>query len=151
MFLVRRVPEVPLMSESHAAESSIDIATKPKYRVRIHPSLKGPRPIFLNEAADESIVWLATDLWNRNTLLTYYCSDSMAAVKIIHHTKSAYLSLHQIVERSGHKGNWANRNRGVVLVFCIVFLVVVGIIALFAYRRMLQRKANKESYETTSD
>ncbi|KAJ5969675.1 hypothetical protein N7501_005923 [Penicillium viridicatum] len=75
----------------------------------------------------------------------------MAPVKIIHHTKSVSLSLHQIVERSGHKGNWANRNRGVVLVFCIVFLVVVGIMALFAYRRMLQRKANKESYETTSD
>jgi hypothetical protein len=35
-----------------------------------------------------------------------------------------------VVERSGHKGNWANRNRGVVLVFVIVFIVVVGIIAL---------------------
>ncbi|KGO78192.1 hypothetical protein PITC_034070 [Penicillium italicum] len=75
----------------------------------------------------------------------------MAPVKIIHRTKSASLSLHSIVERSGKKGNWANRNRGVVLVFCIVFLIVVGIMALFAYRRMLQRKAEKESYETTSD
>lgn len=75
----------------------------------------------------------------------------MAPTKIVHHTKSASLSLHSIVERSGHKGNWANRNRGVVLVFCIVFLVVMGILALFAYRRMLRRKAEKEAYETTSD
>ncbi|KAJ6139908.1 hypothetical protein N7471_006394 [Penicillium samsonianum] len=75
----------------------------------------------------------------------------MAAIRIIHHTKSASLSLHSIAERSGKKGNWANRNRGVVLVFCIVFLVVVGIMALFAYRRMLKRKADKESYETTRD
>ncbi|KAJ5807348.1 hypothetical protein N7447_010804 [Penicillium robsamsonii] len=75
----------------------------------------------------------------------------MAPVKIIHHTSSASLSLHSIAERGGHKRNWANRNRGVVLVFCIVFLVVVGIMALFAYRRMLKRKADKESYETTRD
>ncbi|KOS39501.1 hypothetical protein ACN38_g9659 [Penicillium nordicum] len=87
----------------------------------------------------------------QKTPLAYHHSDSMAPVKIIHRTKSPSLSLYQIVERSGHKGNWANRNRGVVLVFCIVFLVVVGVMALFAYRRMLQRKAKKESYETTSD
>jgi hypothetical protein len=55
-------------------------------------------------------------------------------------------SLYSVVKRD----NWANKNRGVVLVFCIVFLVVVGVIALFAYRRWLKRKADKESYETTS-
>ncbi|KAJ5199730.1 hypothetical protein N7491_009472 [Penicillium cf. griseofulvum] len=74
----------------------------------------------------------------------------MPPIKKVHATKSASLSLHSIVER-GKKGNWANRNRGVVLVFCIVFLVVVGVMALFAYRRMLKRKADKESYETTRD
>ncbi|KAJ5177624.1 uncharacterized protein N7500_000323 [Penicillium coprophilum] len=75
----------------------------------------------------------------------------MAPVKTIHPNSPASLSLYSIVERSGKKGNWANRNRGVVLVFCIVFLVVVGIMALFAYRRMLKRKADKESFETTRD
>ncbi|KAJ5558207.1 hypothetical protein N7535_008422 [Penicillium sp. DV-2018c] len=49
------------------------------------------------------------------------------------------------------RGNWADKNRGVVLVFCIVFLVVVGIMALFGYRKFLKRKAEKESYETSSD
>jgi predicted negative regulator of RcsB-dependent stress response len=33
----------------------------------------------------------------------------------------------------------------------VVFIVVVGIIALLAYRRWLKRKADKESYETTHD
>ncbi|KAJ5457731.1 hypothetical protein N7475_009119 [Penicillium sp. IBT 31633x] len=75
----------------------------------------------------------------------------MAAIRVVYHAKTAYPSLYSIIKRSGKKGNWANRNRGVVLVFCIVFLVVVGIIALYAYRRILRRKAEKESYETTSD
>lgn len=47
------------------------------------------------------------------------------------------------------RGNWADKNRGVVLVFVIVFIVVVGVISLFAYRRWMKRKAEKESYETT--
>ncbi|KAJ5782322.1 hypothetical protein N7457_004096 [Penicillium paradoxum] len=75
----------------------------------------------------------------------------MAAINVIYHGNSASPSLHSIVKRSGHKGNWANRNRGVVLVFCIVFLVVVGIMALFGYRRFLKRKVEKQSYETTKD
>lgn len=54
--------------------------------------------------------------------------------------------LHQLVKR---KKNWAAKNPGVIVVFCIVFLVAVGIIALFAYRRWLKQKANKETYETT--
>jgi predicted MFS family arabinose efflux permease len=74
----------------------------------------------------------------------------MPAIEMVPYTKLVSPSLYPIVKR-GKKGNWANRNRGVVLVFCIVFLVVVGVMALFAYRRYLKRKADKESYETTSD
>ncbi|KAJ5342375.1 hypothetical protein N7541_011499 [Penicillium brevicompactum] len=71
----------------------------------------------------------------------------MPAIGIESRVNGAPPSVYSAVKR----GNWADRNRGVVLVFCIVFLVVVGVIALFAYRRMLKRKADKESYETTSD
>jgi predicted permease len=75
----------------------------------------------------------------------------MAAIKLIPHTKSASPSLSPslsfLVTRD--KDNWADKNRGVVLVFVIVFLVVVGIIALYAYRRWLKRQAEKETYETT--
>ena len=70
----------------------------------------------------------------------------MPLIEVVPH-KVASPPLHEVAKR----GNWADRNRGVVMVFCIVFLVAVGIIALFAYRRILKRKADKESYETTSD
>ncbi|KAJ5677214.1 uncharacterized protein N7477_002847 [Penicillium maclennaniae] len=67
----------------------------------------------------------------------------MAPISLISRTESETLRL--LIKRS----NWASKNPGVILVFCIVFLVALGIIALFAYRRYLKRKANKESYETT--
>ncbi|KAJ5965968.1 hypothetical protein N7481_012682 [Penicillium waksmanii] len=47
------------------------------------------------------------------------------------------------------RGNWADKNRGVVLVFVIVFIVFLGLVSLVAYRRWMKRKADKESYETT--
>lgn len=49
----------------------------------------------------------------------------------------------EIVKRS----NWAGENPGVILVFCIVFIVGVGIISLFAYRLWMKRKAKKQFYE----
>ena len=50
---------------------------------------------------------------------------------------------HEIVKRS----NWASENPGVILVFCIVFIVGVGIVSLFAYRLWMKRKAKKQSFE----
>ncbi|KAI9810515.1 MAG: hypothetical protein M1826_003535 [Phylliscum demangeonii] len=37
--------------------------------------------------------------------------------------------------------NWAGRNAGVVLVFAIVFVIVMGLILLFVYRKLLARRA----------
>ncbi|KAJ5924943.1 hypothetical protein N7454_007582 [Penicillium verhagenii] len=45
--------------------------------------------------------------------------------------------------------NFASRNPGVVLVFCIVFLVGLGIVSLLIYRQVLKKKAQKEKFETT--
>lgn len=53
-------------------------------------------------------------------------------------------SFHLLAKR---KKNWAAKNPGVVLVFCIVFVVGMGIVMLFAYRRWMRYKANKERYE----
>lgn len=47
------------------------------------------------------------------------------------------------------RGNWADKNRGVVLVFVIVFIVFLGLVSLIVYRRWMKLKADKESYETT--
>lgn len=66
----------------------------------------------------------------------------MAAISLIDRSEATIL--HQFAKRS----NWASENPGVILVFCIVFIVGVGIIALFMYRRWLKHKATKESYET---
>lgn len=55
------------------------------------------------------------------------------------------VSLHLFAKRR----NWASENPGVVLVFCIVFVVSAGIISLFAYRQWMKRKAEKKRYEIT--
>jgi predicted MFS family arabinose efflux permease len=49
---------------------------------------------------------------------------------------------HELLKRH----NWASRNPGVILVFCIVFLVVLGFFTLFIYRRMLRRNAEKQAF-----
>lgn len=67
----------------------------------------------------------------------------MAAISLIDRSQAE--TIHLLTKRK----NWAAKNPGVVLVFCIVFLVACGIIALLLYRRWLKRKAEKESYETT--
>ncbi|KAJ5767955.1 hypothetical protein N7533_000538 [Penicillium manginii] len=69
----------------------------------------------------------------------------MPAVNTIEHEGSFSLQLQPLVKR----GNWADKNRGVVLVFVIVFIVVCGVISLLVYRRWMKHKAEKESYETT--
>ncbi|KKZ63925.1 hypothetical protein EMCG_01784 [[Emmonsia] crescens] len=58
----------------------------------------------------------------------------MPALSLITRDEGVY---HQLTKRS----NWAGRNAGVVLVFCIVFIIAVGLISLFAYRWNLRRKA----------
>jgi hypothetical protein len=46
------------------------------------------------------------------------------------------------------RGNWASREPGVILVFCILFLVGLGIVSLFVYRKWMARKAKKQSFTT---
>lgn len=65
----------------------------------------------------------------------------MPAISLV--DRSEANNLHLLVKRE----NWASENPGVILVFCIVFVVGVGIGMLFAYRRWLKYKANKDRYE----
>lgn len=53
------------------------------------------------------------------------------------------VSLHQLSRR----GNWADRNRGVVLVFVIVFIVGCTTLGLFFYRQWKARQADRAQYE----
>lgn len=52
-------------------------------------------------------------------------------------------SLHQLSRR----GNWADDNRGVILVFVIVFIVGCGVFGLLGYRELKARKARRARYE----
>lgn len=48
-------------------------------------------------------------------------------------------TISQITKRS----NWAGHEAGVIVVFCIVFVVACGLIALFVHKKLQARKANK--------
>ena len=39
--------------------------------------------------------------------------------------------------------NWAKQEAGVIVVFCIVGLVAIGLLALFIHKKLAARKANK--------
>ncbi|KAJ4006877.1 uncharacterized protein FIESC28_07003 [Fusarium coffeatum] len=41
--------------------------------------------------------------------------------------------------------NWAAREPGVIVVFCIVGVVAIGLLGLFLYKKAIARKANKAS------
>lgn len=60
-------------------------------------------------------------------------------------------ALSVIEDRSRHqlsrRGNWADDNRGVILVFVIVFIVCSGIFGLLGYRQWMARRARRARYE----
>lgn len=41
------------------------------------------------------------------------------------------------------RSNWAGENAGVMVVFCIVFVVAVGLIILFIFKKMQARKEKR--------
>ncbi|PHH77538.1 hypothetical protein CDD80_515 [Ophiocordyceps camponoti-rufipedis] len=56
-------------------------------------------------------------------------------------------TMHQLAKRA-HEHNWAYREPGVVLVFCIVFVgmvpsLAVGVISVFIYRLYNKQKERK--------
>lgn len=69
---------------------------------------------------------------------------TMPAISFVERPQT--VELHSIAKRS----NWASKNPGVVLVFCIVFLVATGVFSLMVYRKCSKRRRGKESYVTTS-
>ncbi|KAJ4316323.1 hypothetical protein N0V84_007902 [Fusarium piperis] len=48
--------------------------------------------------------------------------------------------VNQLVKR---EKNWAAREPGVMVVFCIVGVVAIGLIGLFVHKKLAARKANK--------
>jgi hypothetical protein len=62
----------------------------------------------------------------------------MAAISLIERDDSP---LHQLVRRK----NWAAENAGVMLVFCIVFVIASGLLSLYLYRKWMAKKAARAS------
>lgn len=48
---------------------------------------------------------------------------------------------HQLVRRS----NWAGREAGVIVVFCVVFVVAVGLITVYITRVLAKRRAMRST------
>ncbi|EGD99440.1 hypothetical protein TESG_06875 [Trichophyton tonsurans CBS 112818] len=59
---------------------------------------------------------------------------TMAAILSL---RDVHAASHQLAKRK----NWAAREPGVVLVFCIIFVIAVGVLSTYLYRRMQRRKA----------
>ncbi|KAJ5902212.1 hypothetical protein N7495_002740 [Penicillium taxi] len=66
----------------------------------------------------------------------------MPAITIINSQIPAGLHLHAMERR----GNWASQHRGIVLVFCILFLVAIGIGGSSIYQRYMKKKAKEASH-----
>ncbi|KAK0759970.1 hypothetical protein N5P37_007046, partial [Trichoderma harzianum] len=62
--------------------------------------------------------------------------DTMAA---INKQLIATRAVSELVKRK----NWAAREPGVIVVFCIVFIVAVGLIGLFIHKQCAKRRASK--------
>lgn len=65
------------------------------------------------------------------------------------HSGDVKRSVALIAKRTGSqlaKRNWASQEAGVIVVFCIVFVVAVGLIALFIHKKLLARKAAKQTF-----
>ncbi|EDN06719.1 predicted protein [Histoplasma mississippiense (nom. inval.)] len=58
----------------------------------------------------------------------------MPALSLIPRDEAVY---HQLARRD----NWPSRNVGVMLVFCIIFIIACGLLILALYRWNLRRKA----------
>ncbi|KAH8893137.1 hypothetical protein GQ53DRAFT_821864 [Thozetella sp. PMI_491] len=44
------------------------------------------------------------------------------------------------------KRSWASEESGVIVVFCIVGIVAIGLISLFIHKKLAARKANKQQF-----
>lgn len=69
----------------------------------------------------------------------------MAAIQVEDSPSSTLSS--GVIGLAKRGNNWASKNPGPILVFCIVFVIGLGIVLLLLHRYILSRKAAKQSYE----
>ncbi|KAH8685693.1 hypothetical protein BGZ60DRAFT_522977 [Tricladium varicosporioides] len=59
------------------------------------------------------------------------------------------LTVRDTVSHLAKRGNWASHEAGVIVVFCIVFIVAAGLIALFLTRLISRKRAAREATRST--
>lgn len=59
--------------------------------------------------------------------------------------KSALIAREAFTQLVKREKNWAAREPGVIVVFCIVFIVAVGLTSLFVHKKMVARRAAKQT------
>ncbi|KAM0557069.1 hypothetical protein ACHAPJ_005332 [Fusarium lateritium] len=62
----------------------------------------------------------------------------MAAIKSL-------MTRDEVVHQLAKRQNWAAKEPGVIVVFCIVGVVAIGLIGLFVAKKLSARKASKAS------
>ncbi|SPJ76154.1 uncharacterized protein FTOL_05885 [Fusarium torulosum] len=60
----------------------------------------------------------------------------MAAIKSL-------MTRDEVVHQLAKRQNWAAKEAGVIVVFCIVGVVAIGLLSLFLHKKAVARKANK--------
>ncbi|KAK2059968.1 hypothetical protein LY76DRAFT_510951 [Colletotrichum caudatum] len=55
-------------------------------------------------------------------------------------------AVHQLAKRE----NWASQEAGVIVVFCIVFVVAIGIAGLLISRCLSRRKAKRQAAQSSA-
>ncbi|KAH6674420.1 hypothetical protein B0J14DRAFT_653716 [Halenospora varia] len=59
------------------------------------------------------------------------------------------LAIRDTVSHLAKRGNWASHEAGVIVVFCIVFVVAAGLIGLFLTRLIKRKAAAREASRST--
>jgi hypothetical protein len=55
-------------------------------------------------------------------------------------------ALHELIKRKSKNKNWAGKNPGIILVFCIVATVVLLLIVLTTMKKLAARKAARPAH-----
>ena len=57
---------------------------------------------------------------------------------------NALVARDAVLSQLAKRENWAKQEAGVVVVFCIVGVVAIGLIALFIHKKLAARRASKQ-------
>ncbi|KAH8671030.1 hypothetical protein BX600DRAFT_509738 [Xylariales sp. PMI_506] len=95
---------------------------------------------FRSILSPDSPVWSELKTWKRSGAISPLIGSlqtlSMPAINTAIVARDAFSTI-------AKRENWAKQEAGVIVVFCIVFLVAVGVLSLFIHKKIAARRAAK--------